>query len=174
MSYNPGVPLILLQEPILNFQDRFKGKRKACKKFKSKVIVIFLKPKDVLLKRSMINKCISVNISGQIGVLRALSFLCKGEIESGKTLLDESLNSIPESRLSDTNKDSIRKIVEQFPSIASSVRGISYFHILDCKKGKSNSEVSKGECMNECLGPNPSGGLQVLLCLILCSIGRGS
>lgn len=86
--------------------------------------------------------------SGQIGVLRALSFLCKGEIESGKTLLDESLNSIPESRLSDTNKDSIRKIVEQFPSIASSVRGISYFHILDCKKGKSNSEVSKGECMN--------------------------
>lgn len=109
--------------------------------------------------------------SGQIAALKALSLLCAGETVSGRNLLEEALNSIPERSLTDSMKSIIRNTVDHPSSLTLEARDISYDHIRSCRSQKAKADGSKSECMNECLGPNPSGGLQLILCLILCSLG---
>ena len=72
--------------------------------------------------------------SGQITALRASLLLCKGEIEDGKNLLEEALNSIPEEYLSNSMKSIIIKMMGQPPSLSLTSKEESYPHIMLCKR----------------------------------------
>jgi len=107
---------------------------------------------------------------GQIAALRAFSLLCKGEFEAGRSLLEEALECIPETHLTESKKEEIRKVLQESSSLVWTLKDTSYSEIMPFSRSQKKVDGSRCECMNDCLGPNPSGALQILLCMILCSL----